>query len=54
MKNDALVNKNVALIEALDKNNKDLADSCATNDTLHVKLEEAENKIIEIRYKRTV
>ena len=53
-KNHALVNENVALIEALDKNNKDLADSCATNDTLHVKLEEAENKIKEIRYKRTV
>ena len=51
-KNDALVNENVALIEALDKNNKDLADSRATNNTLQVKLEEAENRIIEIRYEK--
>ena len=46
------MNENVALIEALDKNNKDLADSRATNNILHVKLEEAENRIIEIRYEK--
>ena len=43
------MNESVALIEALDKNNKDLADSRATNNILHVKLEEAENRINEIR-----
>ena len=46
------MNENIALIEALGKNNKDFAESRATNNTPHVKLEEAENRIIEIRYEK--